>query len=159
MAKNKEIERKFLITQLPPLADAAFHLIEQAYLCTEPVVRIRKEDDHYYMTYKALGFLEREEYNLPLTAESYDHLLAKADGSIIRKKRYLLPYLSYTIELDVFEGDLAGLLLAEVEFADTDKAAAFIPPDWFGRDVTYEECYHNNHLSQMKTLPTDKNDM
>ena len=87
-----EIERKFLVTT-PPENYRAFplHEIEQAYLCTEPVVRIRKEDDNYYLTYKSKGLLAREEYNLPLTKEAYAHLLTKADGNVLTKKRYLLP--------------------------------------------------------------------
>ena len=73
-----EIERKFLVTT-PPENYGSFplHEIEQAYLCTEPVVRIRKEDDNYYLTYKSKGLLAREEYNLPLTKEAYAHLLTK----------------------------------------------------------------------------------
>lgn len=50
-----------------------------------PVVRIRKENDEYFLTYKSKGLLAREEYNLPLTKEAYAHLLEKADGIIITK--------------------------------------------------------------------------
>ena len=63
-----EIERKYLVASLPEGYEACpFHTIEQAYLCTEPVVRIRQEDNDYYLTYKSKGLLVREEYNLPLT--------------------------------------------------------------------------------------------
>ncbi len=87
-----EIERKYLIDTPPEdYRSWPFHQIEQAYLCTAPTVRVRREDDTYYMTYKGGGLLAREEYNLPLTKEAYDHLLAKADGRILTKKRYLLP--------------------------------------------------------------------
>ena len=87
-----EIERKFLITQLPDdLDDYPFLTITQAYLCTNPVVRIRRQDDEYYLTYKGGGMMVREEYNLPLNKEAFAHLLAKADGNIISKKRYLIP--------------------------------------------------------------------
>ena len=68
-----EIERKFLIKkeQLPKdLANYSFHKIEQGYLCTDPVVRIRRQDDEYYLTYKSKGLLSREEYNLPLSISS-----------------------------------------------------------------------------------------
>lgn len=145
-----EIERKFLVREVPDLNNYSFHEIEQAYLCTKPVVRVRKEDDNYYMTYKAKGFLEREEYNLPLTEESYAHLLKKADGNVITKKRYLIKYLSHTIELDVFEGVFKGLIIAEVEFGSRVSADAFTPPEWFGEDVTFKEEYHNSCLSSMK---------
>lgn len=65
--------------------------IEQAYLCTDPVVRVRRDNDVYYLTYKSKGMIVREEYNLPLTKEAYRHLLAKADGNIITKTRYEIP--------------------------------------------------------------------
>ena len=87
-----EIERKFLISELPfSLEDYPFHLIEQAYLNASPVIRIRREDERFYLTYKSGGLMVREEYNLPLTREAYDHLLPKADGNIITKKRFLIP--------------------------------------------------------------------
>ena len=95
-----EIERKFLIKkeQLPKdLANYSFHKIEQGYLCTDPVVRIRRQDDEYYLTYKSKGLLSREEYNLPLTQESYEHLKPRADGIVISTKTmmdFFLPKLN-----------------------------------------------------------------
>lgn len=146
-----EIERKFLIKTLPEdLKQYPFHLIEQGYLCTAPVVRIRRQDDDYYLTYKSKGLMVREEYNLPLTADAYEHLRKKADGNIIRKKRYLIPLEDHlTIELDIFDGALAPLQLAEVEFSSEEEAKAFTPPAWFGEDVTFSVRYHNSYLSQM----------
>lgn len=145
-----EIERKFLIPSLPDdLSTYDHHHIEQGYLCTAPVVRIRKEDDLYYMTYKSKGMMVREEYNLPLTKESYDHLKPKADGIVISKTRYLIPYNdALTIELDVFHDDYEGLWLAEVEFDSEEAANAFQPPAWFGEDVTFDGRYHNSTMSQ-----------
>ena len=62
-----EIERKFTVKTLPQrLSDYPCKLLEQAYLNTEPVVRIRREDEQFYLTYKGKGMLAREEYNLPL---------------------------------------------------------------------------------------------
>ncbi len=155
-----EIERKFLVdlNKNPyDLATAKYHHIEQAYLCTAPVVRIRKEDDNYYLTYKSKGnysgdkwMLAHEEYNLPLTKESYEHLRTKADGNIITKKRYLLPLEeSLCIELDVFEGKFDGLVLAEIEFPDIETAEKYPMPDWFTKDVTYDTKYHNSTMSRM----------
>ena len=145
-----EIERKYLIDQLPAdLASYPCKVIEQGYLCTEPVVRIRRSNDNYTLTYKGSGLMVREEYNLPLTAESFAHLKNKIDGRLISKRRYLIPLADkYTIELDVFEGDLAPLQLAEVEFETEEEANSFIPPEWFGEDVTFSTEYHNSTLSQ-----------
>ena len=150
-----EIERKYLIEkeQLPKnLSDYPFHRIEQGYLCTSPVVRIRRQDDEYFLTYKSKGLMAREEYNLPLNKKSYEHLLEKADGNIISKVRYLIPINDgkLTAELDVFKGKFAGMLLVEVEFSSVEQADAFQKPDWFGEDVTYSKIYHNSYLSQVQ---------
>ena len=121
-----EIERKFLISKenLPADLDAyPHHKLEQGYLSTAPVVRIRKEDDNYYLTYKSKGLMTREEYNLPLTKESYEHMRPKADGILISKTRYLIPEKDrLTIELDVFDAPYEGLYLAEVEFSSEEQA-------------------------------------
>ena len=149
-----EIERKFLIKERPGnLSSYVFHQIEQGYLCTAPVVRIRRQDSEYYLTYKSKGLLAREEYNLPLTEEAYMHLRTKVDGNLIAKKRYLIPLEGgLTVELDVFEGKRAGLLLAEVEFKTEEDALAFLPPAWLGEDVTYSMEYHNSVLSQKNNI-------
>ena len=158
-----EIERKFTIKQIPAdLEKYPFKHIEQCYLNASPVVRVRKEDDEYYLTYKGLGMMAREEYNLPLNKEAYYHLREKADGKIISKRRYLIPLphpqvreglakppadYSLTIELDMFDPPFAPLILAEVEFGSTDAAEAFAPPDWFDQDVTYCKEYHNSYMA------------
>ena len=147
-----EIERKYLIDRdlLPEnLASYPHSLIEQAYLCTHPVVRVRRQDDSYILTYKGGGMMSREEYNLPLTGEAYAHLLKKADGTIITKTRYRIPLGrdGLTIELDLFAGKWEGLILAEVEFPDLESAEHFLPPAWFGEDVTFKEQYHNSWMS------------
>lgn len=144
-----EIERKFLIKQLPDnLESYPMRQLEQGYLCTAPVVRIRKDNDKYELTYKGKGSMVREEYNLPLTQAAYEHLKGKIDGRLITKKRYMIPFETYTIELDVFEGDLAPLTLAEVEFSSEEEANAFVAPDWFAEEVTFSRLYHNSFLSQ-----------
>ena len=144
-----EIERKYLAKSLPDnLTSYPCRFLEQGYLCTEPVVRVRQDNDKYELTYKSKGLMVREEHNLPLTKESYEHLKTKADGRIITKKRYMIPYNKYTIELDVFEGELAPLILAEVEFPSEEEANAFVSPDWFGEDVTFSTQYHNSNLSK-----------
>lgn len=143
-----EIERKFMIKELPDLKKYDFHVMEQGYLNTDPVVRVRKEDDTYYLTYKGKGLMVREEYNLPLNREAYEHLIKKSDGIILQKKRYLIPYGAYVIELDVFEKPYENLVIAEVEFPSKEAAERFEAPLWFGKEVTYDSRYHNSVLSQ-----------
>ncbi len=160
-----EIERKFLIKKLPEnLEDYPLLHIEQGYLNTSPVVRVRKENEEYYLTYKGSGMMAREETNLPLNRDAYYHLREKTDGEIISKNRYLIPLVhpafatdngitkppadyQLTIELDVFHPPFAPLVMAEVEFGSREAAEAFIPPDWFGEDVTYCKEYHNSFMA------------
>ncbi len=165
-----EIERKFTVTKLPDdLETYPCHIIEQAYLNTDPVVRVRREDDSFYMTYKGKGLLAREEYNLPLNEASYYHLRDKADGNVISKRRYVIPIqeptfdmtrlsfagkeidqISLSVELDIFEPPFAPLVIAEVEFPDQETAEAFQMLDWFSQDVTNDPAYHNSNLSKQK---------
>lgn len=146
-----EIERKYLVNKLPDNLEQFPHrIIVQGYLNTNPVVRIRKDGDEYVLTYKSKGLMVREEYNLPLNAESFRHLLSKIDGRIITKTRYCIPLGDdLTIELDIFSGELAPLVLAEVEFPSEDAANQFVPPAWFGEDVTFSSRYHNSNLSKI----------
>lgn len=147
--EGMEIERKFLIRQMPEDLDHYdSHLIEQAYICTGPVIRIRRQDDQYILTCKGDGMMSREECNLPMSAAAYEKLLKKTDGYVIRKRRYLIPLEEgLTIELDRFEGIHSPIVIAEVEFRSEEEARAFVPPEWFGRDVTYDCRYHNSWLS------------
>ncbi|WP_434310256.1 CYTH domain-containing protein [Hominifimenecus sp. rT4P-3] len=154
-----EIERKFLVKKIPEnLEQYPCLFLEQAYLCTSPVVRVRKENDDYYLTYKGKGKMIREEYNLPLTQEAYEHLLAKADGEKISKRRFKIPLTPYTVELDLFDGILEGLVIAEVEFPTEEEALCFTPPAWFQADVTNDHRYHNSFLSQIHTVK-EKNEI
>lgn len=160
-----EIERKFTLKKIPEnLESYPCHIIEQAYLNTTPVVRVRQQDNDYYLTYKGSGMMVREEYNLPLDEASYKHLLKKADGNIISKKRYIIPLENpqftdgfvplstpnLIIELDVFAPPFAPLIMAEVEFPSTEMANAFIAPDWFEADVTNDPAYHNSNMATVR---------
>ena len=155
---NVEIERKFKIKSLPDNLDQYKSCtIEQAYVCTAPVIRVRKQDDNYILTYKGGGMMARSEYNLPLGKEGYEHMLNKADGNVITKTRYFIPLDNgLTAELDVFEGMFEGLVFVEVEFESLEQATSFVPPDWFDEDVTNDRRYHNSYLSKLEKY--DKND-
>ena len=128
-----EIERKYLIAKLPDnLEQYDYKDIEQGYLNTDPVVRIRRSGEKYTLTYKGSGLMMREEYNLLLNEEAYYHLREKVDGRIIKKRRYLIPY-----------------QMGENEFETREAANSFVPPDWFGEDVTFSMTYHNSNLSRL----------
>mgnify|MGYP002803261926 CR=1 FL=1 len=149
-----EIERKFLVRELPgPLEQYEHAALEQGYLCTDPVVRVRREGEEYYLTYKGGGKMIREEYNLPLNETAYQHLIAKADGFRIRKTRYRIP-------LPGPEGLVAEpgrLVMAEVEFASKEQAEAFTPPSWFGEEVTFRREYHNSYMSRYGIIDVPEN--
>ncbi|WZL81780.1 CYTH domain-containing protein [Vallitaleaceae bacterium 9-2] len=146
-----EIEKKYLIPKLPDnLATYPHRQIKQGYISTFPVIRIRQIDNQYILTIKGKGLLEREEHELEISREEFEHLSLKVEGLIIHKTRYYIAYKDYTIELDLFHDDYDGLQLAEVEFDTRHAAETFIPPDWFGEDVTNDKRYHNSFLSQKK---------
>lgn len=131
---------------MPDLAKYPYVTIEQGYLSVKPVVRIRKKDDKYILTYKGSGLLAHEEIEASLTEDAYYHLLKKIDGMPITKRRYLIPLNPYTVELDVFSGHMDGLIMAEVEFPSIKEAEDFVPPAWFGDEVTGDRRYHNSEM-------------
>lgn len=141
-----EIEKKFLVKELPDLSNYEYVDIQQGYLSTSPVVRIRRKNDNYILTYKGSGLMAREEIEAALTKEAYEHLLTKIDGYPITKRRYLIPLEPYTIELDIFSGHMEGLIMAEVEFPSIEAAEGFTPPTWFGQEVTQDRRYHNSNM-------------
>lgn len=145
-----EIERKYLIRQLPKhLNDYPHDEISQAYISIDPVIRIRKKNEDYILTIKSKGLLAREEIEMPISKESFLHLLEKKDGINIEKTRYKIPESrGYLIELDVFHGVYEGFIMAEIEFPDLETANRYQPPEWFGRDVTMDSRFHNSNLSR-----------
>ena len=146
-----EIERKFLVKKLPENLDQyPCRRIRQVYVSTSPVIRARQKDEDYILTVKGKGFLQREEFELPLTAEQFKSLSAKAEGRAVEKTRYCIPFGKLTIELDIFAPPFDPLILAEVEFESTDEANAFVPPEWFGEDVTNENEYTNAAISKKR---------
>lgn len=134
-----EIERKYLVKKIPENIEKYTHKeLEQGYLCTEPVVRVRREGEEYVLTYKSKGLMVREEYNLPLNREAYEHLLEKADGIVIKKTRYIIPQPGgLKIELDIFHGEHEGLILAEVEFSSEKEANEYCPRNGLERMLPF----------------------
>ena len=91
--------------------------------------------------------VDKDDWNI--TADS-NEVQTDEDGNIITKRRYLIPFHAYTIELDVFEGLFEGIVVAEVEFPSIEEAESFAAPEWIGEDVTYDGRYHNSAMSRMK---------
>lgn len=147
--QNMEIERKFLVKEVPDLDDVHYEEFIQGYLNRDPVVRVRQEGERYFLTYKGKGLMAREEHNLPLDEKSFEHLIFKCDGKIISKTRYYIPLEGSDLiaELDIFNEPHEGLMLVEVEFLSMGEAEYFTPPAWFGEEVTDDPAYHNSNLS------------
>lgn len=165
-----EIERKFSIKYIPKdLSTYDYKKIEQGYLCHNPVLRIRKSNEDYILTYKSKLGIEvqkkgdpiiNNEVELPLTKEAYLTLKEKTDGNIIYKTRYLIPIADgLTAELDLFEDKLKGLIFAEVEFTSKEEANRFTPPDWFDKELTKDKQFSNYHLSTLSNYSEIKFDL
>jgi adenylate cyclase len=152
-----EIERKYLLEKRPPGLDAhESRRLEQGYLAIDDAgaeVRLRRKDDETLMTVKTGIGLVRGEEEFAIDAELFDRLWRLTDGRQVVKTRYLVPLGDgLTAEVDDYEGDLAGLLTAEVEFPDEAAAHAFAAPAWMGEDVTGDKRYANRTLA-VKGLP------
>ena len=153
----KEIEKKFLVSQLPEhLQNYKKVEIVQGYLNrgSEPVLRIRKYGKDYFLTYKSATDEEKQrkinictEYELPITSEAFNHLKTKIDGKIISKTRYYVPFCNQTLEIDIFKDWLEGLVIAEIEFETEDEARKFNKPSWLGKEVTKDRRYRNSYMS------------
>lgn len=144
-----EIEYKFLVKNCPNLKDYPSRQISQAYISSNPVIRLRQMEQAYFLTVKSSGHIAREEFELSLTKEQYDLLLLKAEDFPIKKERYYIPLAAgLTAELDVYHGHLEGLYTVEVEFASMEDAKAFVAPDWFGEDISLDSRYKNNILAK-----------
>ena len=143
-----EIERKFLVKELPILKEYRNEKIIQGYISTDPVIRIRQMQDTYCLTVKSHGHMIREEFELSITKEQFTSLWTKVESSAIEKIRYFIPVEEHLIaELDLYPGDLEGLMTVEVEFPSAREASDFVSPLWFGADITHDSRYKNNHLS------------
>jgi adenylate cyclase len=148
-----EIERKFLVPAPP--ADLGRHpssAIEQGYLAIHgdgTEVRIRRRDGKAVVTVKSGGSLARVEEELALDEGTFERLWPLTAGRRIEKVRHLIPVGApgLVIELDVYGGDLDGLVVAEVEFASEAAAEAFAPPAWLGPEVTGDARFKNQRLA------------
>jgi adenylate cyclase len=148
---NREIERKFLVKSLPDnLKQARQLIIEQGYLATESAgrqVRLRKTDRATSLTFKVGRGSHREEREIKLTPKQFATLWPGTVGRRLRKRRYEVPWEDVLIEIDIYRGRHAGLIVAEVEFPDRASCRRFKAPWWFGREVTGEKRYSNVRLA------------
>lgn len=142
-----EIERKFLVGEIPPLGGVRKSEIVQGYVSFSPEIRVRQLDDKYYRTEKGEGMLCREEKEWEIDKETAEKMFNEVKTNIIEKTRYYIPYNGYTIELDIYKGLFKGLIVAEVEFNSLEEAKGFTPPSWFLEDISEKREYRNKILA------------
>jgi adenylate cyclase len=147
-----EVERKFLLPAPPSgLDEHPRKHLAQGYLAIDPAgseVRIRRKDDETLMTVKTGIGLIRGEEEFAIDRDRFERLWPLTEGRQVVKTRYFVPLADgLTAEVDVYDGELDGLVTGEVEFPDADTALAFAAPDWLGRDVTEDPRYANRTLA------------
>jgi len=147
-----EIERKFIVKELPSLVMSCKSAqLEQSYISITPEIRIRKEDDSFYLTHKGEGTLCREEDEKSITSAEYYNLLDKTVTYPVIKTRYFVPLQGgYCAEVDIYHGSHDGLITVEVEFSSIEESEKFDPPFWFDKEITEDRKYKNKSLAKPK---------
>jgi CYTH domain-containing protein/CHAD domain-containing protein len=151
-----EIERKFLVAEMPR-AESAAARIEQGYLALDEhgEVRLRRIGGELLLTAKGGHGKVREEVEVAIDADAFEALWPLTAGRRVRKVRHYVPLgEGLRAEIDVYEGPLDGLRTAEVEFGSPAEADDFTPPPWLGTELTGDERYANQTLAT-KGLPAE----
>ena len=147
----REIEIKYLVRELPADVESYPHKrIAQGYLVVDSEgaeVRLRQKGEKHFLTVKSAGLLNRAEYETELARSQFDTLWPATKGRRVEKVRYDIPFSGRVIELDVYLGELDGLLTAEVEFPTEEACREFSIPPWFSEELTLDARYKNKHLA------------
>jgi CYTH domain-containing protein len=148
--RTVEVERKWLVRDLPDLSGHSGQEVIQGYIAiaadgTE--VRLRQTDGKFFQTVKSEGGLVRGEIEVELSKDQFKTLWQTTAGRQLKKIRYAMSWDGRRVEVDIYQGSLAGLIVAEVEFTSARDSSRFAPPSWFGREVTEDEHYKNAHLA------------
>ena len=145
-----EIERKFTVASLSGLHLGAGTAIRQGYLAEEGdvEVRVRITPERAALTVKAGVGLRRTEVERELDIDEAEALWPHTEGRRLEKVRYRVALAEVVAEVDVYGGALDGLVVVEVEFGSEDAAAAFVPPPWFGEEVTALGGWKNADLAR-----------
>lgn len=153
-----EIERKFLVQAEPgDLAIESRERIAQGYLAVASdgsEVRVRAIGDRFRLTVKSGGGEVRDESEVAISKALFEELWPLTEGRRVTKERLRIPYRGRTIELDIYDGELSGLRVAEVEFGSVEESRDFDPPPWFGPEVTGRGAFKNQTLAR-EGMPAD----
>jgi adenylate cyclase len=151
MKKQLEIERKFILPQLPGemINNARGDEIKQGYLLRDNgrELRIRKRNRECWMTLKQGNGLSRVEQECSIPSEQFEMLWPLTAGQQIEKIRYTIKQQDLLFEIDHFKGSLEPLIMLEVEFESLEASREFAVPTYAGREVTEDEGYKNATLA------------
>jgi adenylate cyclase len=148
-----EIERKYRINpaDIPVKLSTLEHItIEQGYLIWNDQgdeSRLRKIGKQHMLTIKKGKGVKRMEAEIELSEEQFVSLWPFTEGKRLFKTRYYLVENNHLIEIDIYAGKASGLAIAEVEFNDENSYRSYIPPDWFGSEVSEDESFRNRNLA------------
>ncbi|TLF46641.1 CYTH domain-containing protein [Maribacter aurantiacus] len=147
-----EIERKFLVKSMHFVDNAVSSTkIVQGFLNTHPerTVRIRIKEEKGFLTVKGKSNetgTTRFEWETEIAHIDAQKLLQLCEKGVLEKTRYLVPFEGHNFEVDVFDGENKGLILAEIEL--TTESELFQKPHWLGEEVTGDIKYYNSQLSK-----------
>jgi adenylate cyclase len=150
----KEIERKFAVKDLSVIQGRIGSRIIQGYLADEPMtVRVRIIEAEAFLTLKGkTQGIERDEYEFPMPIDHARELLSRHCGTrVVEKTRYRIPHQGLVIEVDVFGGKLAGLVVAEIELEAVDQRVDL--PEWLGVELSHDHRFANSVLSRAEHAP------
>jgi adenylate cyclase len=149
MQVGVEIERRFLVVDCPALTDLASVDIVQGYLALGDgggEVRVRQAGERRILTVKSGFGLVRHETEIELTAVQFEVLWPATLSRRIEKRRYTFPVDGRQLEVDVYGGDLSGLIVAEIEFESVEASRSFLAPSWCVCEVTEDERFRNRSI-------------
>lgn len=144
-----EIERKFLVTSTAHLHPAQGFALRQGYVCITPgaVARVRVRGAQAFLTIKGkTQGISRSEFEYPIPVADAQQMLDELCPSVVSKTRFLVEHAGHTWEVDVFDGENEGLVVAEIELDAPDEN--FERPEWVGQEVSDDVRYFNAYLSQ-----------
>ena len=148
-----EIERKFLVnTQKLPKLENGKTMIQGYLQQRSPSIRIRVQDDAAFLTIKgdSKNNITRTEFEYNIPIEDAKELLKECKGLLISKTRYEIAHYGHIWELDIFEEENKGLIVAEIELDDENEE--FVLPEWVTTEVSKDPRYTNASLSQLPYL-------
>lgn len=151
---SKEIERKFQVLDLSIVDGRLGARIVQGYIVDQPMtVRVRVIEAEAFLALKSkMQGIERDEYEFPIPMRHAHELLERYCGTrVIEKTRYRVPYEGVVVEVDVFGGRHAGLVVAEIELASADQQVDL--PAWLGVELTHDRRFSNGALAMSVEIP------